>query len=382
MLSDVGINSAIIQSDRGDDRRFLNTAWTLQILRGFFLYFIAAACAYPLARFYNEPDLFLLTMVGSITVCINGFQSTALFSLRRHLNTLRINLIELGSQVAGLCIMIPWAMLYPSPWALVAGAIGSSICKMIASHLLDVGYRNRLEWDRDASRSIIHFGKWIAASSAVAFISTQGDRLFLGRFIGVTELGIYSVAIILSEAVSVVLTRVTHGVLYPLFSRIRRESEQQFPSVYYRSRLALDGFSLPLLGIMVVMAHTVIDVLYDNRYIEAGWMLSAFCFRVAMMSVLIPSETCLFSLGLTRYNLYQALARAFWILIAVPIGWKLYGITGLVWAVALSEVPIFFVLWPALRRVGVLRISREMLAIPFFSVGLGIGWLVKHLFAL
>ena len=38
MFSDLGIGPAIIQSDRGEDPDFLNTAWVMQILRGICLW--------------------------------------------------------------------------------------------------------------------------------------------------------------------------------------------------------------------------------------------------------------------------------------------------------------------------------------------------------
>src|SRR5262245_41661145 len=38
MFSDIGIGPSIIQSKRGDEPRFLNTAWTIQVGRGFLLW--------------------------------------------------------------------------------------------------------------------------------------------------------------------------------------------------------------------------------------------------------------------------------------------------------------------------------------------------------
>src|SRR4051794_20999694 len=37
-FSDIGLGPAIIQSRRGDDPRFLNTAWTMAAVRGVFLW--------------------------------------------------------------------------------------------------------------------------------------------------------------------------------------------------------------------------------------------------------------------------------------------------------------------------------------------------------
>ena len=43
----VGIGPTIIQNKRGDDPTFLNTAWTLQVVRGFILWLGCLAVAWP-----------------------------------------------------------------------------------------------------------------------------------------------------------------------------------------------------------------------------------------------------------------------------------------------------------------------------------------------
>jgi O-antigen/teichoic acid export membrane protein len=382
MLSDVGLEPAVIQSARGDDARFLNTAWTIQIVRGFILYGVAAVCAYPLALFFHEPSLFGLTLAGSLAAILAGFNSTSLYTLRRHLGAGRINLIEFGAQCAAVVVMIPCAYWWRSPWALIAGILASSLCKTVASHVVDVGYRNKLAWDPEARAAITTFGKWIVAASAVFFISRQGDRILLGRYLGVTELGVYSIGVMLSEAISTPITRVTHGILYPVLSRVYREDTGRLGTAYYRSRLGLDVLSQPVLGLLAILGPFVVRSLYDSRYAAAGWILSAFAVRVAMMCVQTPCETCLFTIGQTRYALYQNIARMLWIMVGVPVGWHFDGLRGLVWAVALSEVPIFFVLWPALYRAGLLRFGRELRALPLFAAGAGVGLLATRLFGI
>src|SRR5262245_15906691 len=54
MFSDLGIRQCVVHHARGDDADFLNTAWTLQILRGLLLWALAAAVALPAAAFYSE----------------------------------------------------------------------------------------------------------------------------------------------------------------------------------------------------------------------------------------------------------------------------------------------------------------------------------------
>jgi O-antigen/teichoic acid export membrane protein len=380
MLSDVGIEPAVIQSPRGDERAFLNTAWTIQVVRGFALFAVAAAAALPLSLLYHEPELVPLTMVGSAAVAILGLHSTSLYTLRRRLSVARLMLVEVGAQLASLLVMVPWAYWSPSVWPLVGGALASASFKAAVSHMIDVGYRNRLTWDPTARSALTHFGKWIFGASAVAFISAQGDRLLLGRFLGVAELGIYSIAVFMSEAVSTAITRITYGVLYPLFSRLRAEGNTNLREVYYRARLALDALALPALGALTMLAPVVIHLLYDRRYAAAGWMLQAFAPRVAMTCMLTPCETCLFAQGQPRWGLFRNVTRLGWMLVSLPLGWHFGGLRGLVLAVALSEVPLFFVLWPPFYRAGMLRPGLELRGIGLYAAGLLPGWLIAKAF--
>lgn len=374
LLSDVGLKQAVIQSPRGDEPVFLDTAWTVQVVRGFLLYGVALVMAWPLAAIYREPGLAWLIGVGSLSVLLNGLASTSLFTLNRRLALGTISAIDIGSQAVATAVMIPWAYFHRSVWALVGGLLAGPLVRLIWSHALDVGYRNRLRLEPEARAALFGFGKWIFASSAVFFLGQQGDRILLGRFMGVAELGIYSIAIYLSEAVKAVVVGITQSVLFPVLSRIHEEGTQRLRSAYYRARLMLDGLALPALGILTMLGPWVVHVLYDNRYADAGWMLQAFAARVAMSCVLGPCETCLFATGRTRYGLYENVARLAWIALGVPIGWWFLGLRGIVYVTALSEVPVLFVLWPAFRAAGVLRPLLELRAVAFYGLGLAVGW--------
>ena len=86
MFSEVGIGPSIIQNSKGDDREFLDTAWTIQILRGFALWIFSCLLAWPASVFFgtNDPSgadlLYILPVIGFSSV-LGGFNSTAVFSL-------------------------------------------------------------------------------------------------------------------------------------------------------------------------------------------------------------------------------------------------------------------------------------------------------------
>ena len=62
------------------------------------------------------------------------------------------------------------------------------------------------------------------------------------------------------------------------------------------------------------------------------------------------------------------------ILLGVPIGWHLLGIRGVLWAVALSEVPAMAVVWHGMVKENLLSLKMELRSVVFFSLGLAVGY--------
>lgn len=374
MLSDVGLGPAIIRDKRGDDPDFLNTAWTVQTIRGAVLWGASCLVALPMASFYGEPDLALLIPVAGLTALIGGFGSTAVFTCRRQMEFRRLTLLELSNEVVGFVVTLLWAFLHPTVWALVGGALIGRLFLTLGSHTLLPGIRNHFRWESSSWRVLIGFGKWIFLSSVLQFLSSQSDRLMLGHYLDMAHLGVYSIAIMLSEAVNALVIKVNHGVLFPAYGNVVQNDAYRLRSVAARARLGIDAVLILPIAALMILGSQVVGVLYDNRYQEAGWMLQILCVRLLMVSALSNSEACLVALGHPQYAFMQNLCRAVWILISIPIGWSLLGIKGVVWAVALSEVPVAVVLWVGMIRYRMFSPASELLSLLFVGLGVLFGF--------
>jgi O-antigen/teichoic acid export membrane protein len=85
LLSDIGLAPSVIQSIRGDDPVFLNTAWTLQVLRGVMLWLVTLVLSWPMGVFYHDPQLKFLLPTVAFGTLISSFNSTNLLTLSRHM---------------------------------------------------------------------------------------------------------------------------------------------------------------------------------------------------------------------------------------------------------------------------------------------------------
>jgi len=379
LLSDVGLSPGIVRSPRGDDPSFLNTAWTMKSIRGTVLCGIVCAIAYPVSLFYHKPQLALLMPVAGVTVLIEGLGSTNTYSCQRNMAYSRITMLELLNEVVGMVVTIGWALIHPSVWALLGGAVAGRTSQVLGSHILLPGIRNRFRWDPSALSELANFGKWVFLSSAIYLLYAQGDRLLLGRFLDSKLLGVYSIAIMLSEAISSVINKLTDTVLFPALSQTAIADRNRLRGVLYRMRIGTDVLMIMPIGILTMIGGVVVRLLYDTRYQEAGWMLQILSIRLIMVSMLVGGASCLFALGHSRYSVGQNVCRAIWIFTMIPLGWHFFGMKGIVCAVALTELPVFVVIWSGMAKYKILSLPHEMRSLAFAIAGFIIGYSLLRL---
>lgn len=117
LLSDVGLRQNIIQSPRGDEPLFLNTIWSLQIIRGLGLFVVMQLVAlaswvsqhfamWPAHSTYAAPELPAVLAVTGFFAIIFAFQSTKIDVAIRTFQQKKVVLVELVSQIAGLVVML------------------------------------------------------------------------------------------------------------------------------------------------------------------------------------------------------------------------------------------------------------------------------------
>jgi O-antigen/teichoic acid export membrane protein len=329
--------------------------------------------AHPLAAMYHQPALAQILPVTGLTALIHGFVSTSLYTRQKHLDFKRLTIIDLSNEIFTFAVLLIWAYFFRNVWALVAGAVAGQIFLVTASHLYLPGIRNRFRWDRSALITFMGFGKWIYFSSVVYFLSTQSDRFLLGRYLDMIHLGVYGTATVLSGALLTVVLKINSDVLYPAYAKVVRDSAARLRQVMLRTRLAIDaGMILPI-AVIMMLGSRIVALLYDPRYQDAGWMLQVLCVRLLLVATLSNSESCLIALGHPKYSFIQNLCRAIAMFIAIPIGWSVAGVKGVIWAVALSELPPLVVMWVGMIKHRMFSITAESRSLLFIGLGMLIG---------
>jgi O-antigen/teichoic acid export membrane protein len=272
-FSDIGLNISIIRDKRGEDQRFLDTAWTLSVLRGVIIWLVACAIAWPASRIYEEPLLLYVIPIIGLSAVIRGFTSTKIATRNRKLVLGRLTVLRILAQALGLSTTVAWAMYDPENiGVLVVGTLVSSLFIMVTSFVSLSGRGNRLCWDKEAVHELIRFGKWIVVSTAITFFLAQGDQAIVGVIQTTEAFAVYSVAYFLARAIPKVLLNMGPKVLLPVYAQMDENNLKQVRRRTFKMRAALLGVFLPVMWSMVLFGRYLVWWLYPESYHNAGWM--------------------------------------------------------------------------------------------------------------
>ncbi|HDS1695001.1 MULTISPECIES: oligosaccharide flippase family protein [Pseudomonas] len=391
LLSDVGLRQNIIQSHRGDDPDFLNTAWTVQIIRGFLLFALTLLLAlgawlaqlaelWPADSTYAAPVLPMVLAVTGLSAAIWGFQSTKIDVAVRTFQQKRVVLVDLGSQVAGLVVMLVLGLLTHSIWALVLSGLVSAVVWTVLGHTALEGPTNHLRWDRSALTELIVFGRWILLSSMVGVLAMYGDRMWFGASMSAAQLGVYSIAVLILGAVQTALMKIVGAVALPAFSEAARaDDKQRLKALYFRFRLLVDLLVLFICGGFLTASPLLIGWMYDDRYREAGPMLAILSLSFIVLRYTLAHQVWI-ALGLTKYQAMDNIIRLVSLWGLLPLLLAIGGVEWAIWGVALHAVPTLVLVVYVNCKLDIFSLKRELVVLPMLLVGALCGALLTAFF--
>jgi O-antigen/teichoic acid export membrane protein len=379
MMSDLGVRHSIIQSRRGDDPDFLDTAWLIQVVRGFVLWLVALALSgalhlasagglLPVNSVYASAVLPSVIAFHSFSAVILGLQSTNIATAHRGLDQRRVVAIDLVGQVVGTAAMIAIGAATRSIWAIVAGGLIGTLVTTVLSHTSLGPHRNRFRWQRSSLHELMSFGKWLFVSSTMTVLAFNGDRLLLGALVDETTLGLYSIAALFVNSIEGGVGRLFGAISLPALSETARNDPSRLREVYYKLRGPGDLVLLFFAGLLFAAGQWVIDLLYDPRYSQAGGMLSVLALSLIAARYGVAYQIYL-ATGKPHYLAIVNAVRCVSLFALVPTLFHLAGTQAAVWGIALHGLAMVPFVHGFKARLGLNDIRRELLVLIALPAG-------------
>ncbi len=378
IFSDLGLSTTLILR-QNLEREAMRTIFSLMLILSVGLATAVTALSPLIADAFGEPRLAGVLAALSPIVILGGVNWFYEAVLQRELE-FRRRFVALAAQGAGYAaVAIPLAALGAGVWSLVVGQLAASA--LLAAVLVRLSpYQIRPGFDRRVAREIVSTSRGFMAQGGVAFLSQNTDYLAVGKMLGTTQLGFYSMAYRLAELPYLGIADPIARVTFPAFARMRQRGEDIRPAFLSGLRLV----ALVACPIGVLLSATADP--FTRAILGTSWLTMIGPLAVLGVWAAIYPVQWTFGWLLNSLGLQGAVARISFsvLLVSAPALFaaaKLGGLTAIAWtmlgSLTLSLIPLMILA----RRRGELAILTQLGALWPVLIGIAASWAAARIVA-
>ena len=336
LVSDLGVGTALVQ--RAELRpAHITTAFTISSVFGIALAALTALLARPLSEWFNEPRLAPVLLALSVTFVCKGVQGAPRDLLRRELLFVPYTVSAMVALLLGVVVGVVAGFAGAGVWALVLYSVVESVAAMALSLLFAVRagvWRPTIGVDRQAFRDLAGFTSYMIGARGLMYVQNTADNVVVGRVLGASALGFYSVAYRTMLLPVQKVADVVSSVAVPALAVVQAD-RPRLRRAYLRAQEAAAVVSFPMSAGVVALTPLAVPLLLGSPWRPA----------ISTVQILALNGPRLV-LGRLAASLFQAIGRPgwdFWLLaVSVPLSvvafliGAQYGIVGV--AIALTVV--------------------------------------------
>lgn len=284
LIFDFGIRQSILSSKGPVNQLFIETAWTVQIVRGSiisaFVFLIAISLdkfieqiGFDDGRVITDPRMSFLVGLSSLLPIISSLSSLEHVRRMRELDYKYFHITTLINQILQFSFTIGLVFSYRSVFSIVWAAIFAEIFSVLATRYIVPNAKHRICWNREYLRELKRVGRAIMISSAITAVANVGDKLLLSAIVPAEDLAFYSIASTLVATIGSIFARMILSVQIPLLNVARRVDLLAFRKQAVKTRFLYDSLQALSTAFLFVFGDNIVIAIYDSRYVAAGQMV-------------------------------------------------------------------------------------------------------------
>ena len=370
IFADMGMSGAFIHYQEVTHEE-LSTFFWVNIISGFVLWIISFAISPLVALYYHMESLrFYLPLLGvSFILYAPGIEYRVL--LQKELRMKPISLIEIATESVTYAMIIVLALRGFGIFSLIAGELFRAFFLSLLLFL----YGKR-EWMPSftfflpSMGRFFRFGAYQMGERTIRLVNQNLDYLIIGRYLGATPLGYYSLAynIMLRpmQRVNPVITRVA----FPALSKFQ-DDDATIKRYFLKMINLISFYSFPLYACLIAVAHPLVLTLYGPGWEPTARVLVPLSMLGMLYAIGNPMGSLLLAKGRADIGFWLNFYQTFVLIFALRVG-SFWGIEGVAWTLFFSTlfifVPVGFWVRKKVVGMGVFEYIKQTLSPLTFSV--------------
>jgi lipopolysaccharide exporter len=377
VYADTGISNAIICQQNVTERQLSSLYW-LNFAAGLAIYSLLYLASPLVAAFYHEPRLKSLLRLLIILFLLNPVGQQFQVLLQKELRFKALGLSDISSAGVGFLVAVTTAQLGYGVYALIWGSLSAAGTRSILLRIVGAKlHRIRLRFDWKDTRGFLSFGAYQMGERTISYLSSNMDKLIIGRLLGSDALGLYNLAWYLVVQPESRINPVVTRVVFPVFARLQGQPEA-LKQGFLKVLRMLSTVNFPALLGLAAVAPVLIPVMFGQKWLPAVGLVQILAFVSISRSIADPVGSLLLAKGRADLGFKWNLALFVLQSMGVAIGASLNGVIGVAWSLLLLQAFYSLLSYPWLIRTLIGPCGKAYLAsiLPAFWVSSSMGLLL------
>jgi O-antigen/teichoic acid export membrane protein len=265
---DMGIGEALIyQKDESPDT--LDTAHTILLTYSLALFAAAAVIAPFAARYYDNWLITPVVIIMASNLVWDATRGVARTIYRRRLDFRGLVIPEVVPMAIASVVSVVMAWLGFGVWSLVVRTVLHSILGAVLLRLRGL-YQPRLRFRRESARALFGYGRYIVGSSVLFVALYNIDKFYVSTALGLAALGMYELAVRISDLPVKEVSHVIGSVMFPVFARLDRDGRGGLQAAFLKTLRYTTLVTAPLAIGLATFGPMLLLRIYGERWAAAA----------------------------------------------------------------------------------------------------------------
>ena len=322
MMSALGMQQQIVQSKDGNDPRLQAALQGFQVLRAATNAVVLFLLARPIAQFLGVPQVTWAYQVIAVVPLLNGLIHFDVYRMNRQMKYLPAVLTTAVPALISVLAIWPLHLLYGDYRVMLYAVLIQGVLAVAMSHLV-AERRYALVFDRAIMANSLRFGWPLLINGILLFVVFNGEKLIVGRELGMAMLAIFAMGFTLTLTPTLVMAKSVQSFFLPQLSAAK-EDAAAFAHLAMATLQAslLNGAAMVVAVVLIgaPLVHVLLGPKYEGLLPFLTWLAILQALRVFKSGGAV--------VALARAKTENAMVANLFRVLSLPLSWYVAATSG------------------------------------------------------
>ena len=304
LLVDFGMGAALIQR-KELSQRMLSSCFWVNVGVALSAALLLVALGPWIAAYFEQPALRWLMLATGLNLLLSSMAVLPQALLSRRLAFRDVAVGTLVGSIAGACTAVSLATAGFGVWALAFQPVVGTLITMLYL-FARARWRPSFCFDLSSISGLLRFSGQLLLSSVVGHFTRNLTSLILGPTMGVTTLGLISMAQTITWLPIAQFSQTVVRATFPVFAQLQEDMDR-FREGFFRATGIVAILAFPLMMGIGALADDLVPVVFGQKWAPASVLVMIVCAPALVQSVTMLAGMALLAMGRADYLLRIAL---------------------------------------------------------------------------